>query len=193
MMELADAVIFNHSLGATEALTTELETAVREHSRLVYQVASAVLRNPQDAEDAVQETFLRVLKYQKQLPAVREIRGWLARIAWRVAVDRSKGRRQALEVSDESHPEPHDPNASAEQTAIQKDHLRRLHSLIAGLPTGLRDALILSTIEEMTSVEVARILGIPEAAVRGRVFRARQILKQKFSAQLEHSGPGGER
>ena len=199
-MELAGAVIFNQALGATEAAPKELEAVVRDHSRLVYKVAFAVLRNPQDAEDAAQETFLRVLKYQKQLPEVREIRGWLARIAWRVAVDRSKDRGNdrskdrsaALEVADDSHPELADPSASAEQMAIQKDHLRRLHRLIAGLPGGLRDALILSTIEEMSSEEVAKILGIPEAAVRGRVFRARQILKQKFSAQLERPRIGGE-
>ena len=188
-MELAGAVTFNRALGATETVSEELEGIVRDHSRLVYKIAFAVLRNSQDAEDATQETFLRVLKYQAHLPEVREIRGWLAHIAWRVAVDRSKdrskGRSHALEVADDLHPELEDLQASAEHVAIQKDHLRRLHCLIAGLPGGLRDALILSTIEEMSSAEVAKTLGIPETAVRGRVFRARQILKQKFAAQLE--------
>ena len=196
-MELAGAVIFNQAREAAEALSKELDAVVREHSRLVYKVAFAVLRNPQDAEDATQETFMRVLKFQAQVPEVREIRGWLARIAWRVAVGRSKNRSKGpshdLESADDLHPELVDLHASAEQMAIQKDHLRRLHGLIARLPGGLRKALILSTIEEMSSAEVAKTLGIPEAAVRGRVFRARQILKQKFSAQLERTRTGGKK
>ncbi|HYA62190.1 MAG TPA: sigma factor-like helix-turn-helix DNA-binding protein, partial [Candidatus Sulfotelmatobacter sp.] len=56
-----------------------------------------------------------------------------------------------------------------------------LEKLIAGLPEKLRQPLILSTIEEMSPREVAAILGINEAVVRSRVFRARQILKEKLT------------
>ncbi len=62
-----------------------LETLVREHSRLVYRIAYAVLRRHHDAEDATQETFLRVLRYSSKLDDVEDPKTWLARIAWRVA------------------------------------------------------------------------------------------------------------
>jgi RNA polymerase sigma-70 factor (ECF subfamily) len=57
-----------------------------------------------------------------------------------------------------------------------------LASLIAALPGPLRDALRLSTIEELSPSEVADVLGFSEASVRSRLFRARQILKEKLSA-----------
>src|SRR5271169_974216 len=71
------------------------ETAVREHTRLVYRIAYSVLRNPADAEDATQEIFLRVLRYGKRLAAIHDQKAWLARIAWRVAVQRRKGMAKA--------------------------------------------------------------------------------------------------
>jgi hypothetical protein len=69
-----------------------LEGLVRGHSRLVYRIAYAVLRSHHDAEDATQETFLRVLRHRSKLAAVEDPKTWLARIAWRAAVDRSKKR-----------------------------------------------------------------------------------------------------
>src|ERR1700740_1334776 len=65
-----------------------LEDLVRRHSRLVYRIAYAALRSHQDAEDATQETFLRVLHYSSKLVRVENPKAWLARIAWRVAIDR---------------------------------------------------------------------------------------------------------
>jgi RNA polymerase sigma-70 factor (ECF subfamily) len=67
-----------------------LESLVREHSRLVYRIAYAVLRSHHDAEDSTQETFLRVLRYSSKLDAVEDPKTWLTRIAWRVAVDRGR-------------------------------------------------------------------------------------------------------
>ena len=71
-----------------------LENLVRQHSRLVYRIAYAALRSHHDAEDATQETFLRVLRYSRKLATVEDPKTWLARIAWRVAVDRSQQRGQ---------------------------------------------------------------------------------------------------
>src|ERR1700758_3305280 len=75
-----------------------LEALVREHSRLVYRIAYAVLRGHHDAEDATQETFMRVLRYGSKLDAVEDPKTWLARIAWRVAVDRSRKRGWTREL-----------------------------------------------------------------------------------------------
>src|SRR5277367_4325888 len=79
-----------------------LETAVREHTRLVYRIAYSVLRNPADAEDATQEIFLRVLRYGKRLAAIHDQKAWLARIAWRVAVQRRKGMAKASAGTEEA-------------------------------------------------------------------------------------------
>jgi RNA polymerase sigma-70 factor (ECF subfamily) len=156
----------------------QLEFVVREHARLVYRIAYAALRNHHDAEDATQETFLRVLRYRQKLADVRELKTWLARIAWRVALGRrSKAREVGLDdvVSDVRSAE-----ATAEEIVQGIQLSRVLHDLIGALPEKLRDPLTLSTLEELTPAEIAEVLGTNEAAVRSRIFRARQILRQKL-------------
>ena len=164
-----------------------LEALVREHSRLVYRIAYAVLRRHHDAEDATQETFLRVVRYSSKLAEVEDPKTWLARIAWRVSVNRSKkyGRQREIALEDPEKPLPE--IASSDATA--DDEMRgaqlsaALDKLIAALPGKLREPLILSTIEDMSPREVAATLGINEAAVRSRVFRARQILREKLAGR----------
>jgi RNA polymerase sigma-70 factor (ECF subfamily) len=162
-----------------------LEDLVRQHSRLVYRIAYAALRSHHDAEDATQETFLRVLRYSHKLPRVDDPKTWLARIAWRVAVDRSKQRGRKREVPLEGPEKPVAEVLSADASADEAMHGSQLGALlerlIVALPDKLRDPLILSALEEMSPLEVAATLGINEAAVRSRVFRARQILKEKLA------------
>jgi RNA polymerase sigma-70 factor (ECF subfamily) len=164
-----------------------LDELVRQHSRLVYRVAYAVLRSHHDAEDATQETFVRVLRYGSKLVAVENPKTWLARIAWRVAVDRSKQRGRIREIAMDD-PEKHCPEFASPATpadeSMQGGQVAAvLECLIAALPEKLRQPLILSTIEEMSPREVAATLGINEAAVRSRVFRARQILREKLAGR----------
>jgi len=161
-----------------------LESLVREHSRLVYRIAYAALRSHHDAEDATQETFLRVLRYKSKLPPVDDPKTWLARIAWRVAVDRRKRTKRTPESSLD---DPENSGAEAVSRETRADEgicgwqmKTNLEKLIIALPPKLREPLILSTVEEMSPAEVAATLGINEAAVRSRVFRARQILKEKL-------------
>ncbi len=166
------------------ALDETLEALVREHSRLVYRIAYAVLRRHHDAEDATQETFLRVLRYSSKLAAVEDLKTWLARIAWRVAVERFRrhGRQREIPLGDPEQPvaEAAFPDAPADDSVQGVQMGAMLERLIAALPEKLRQPLILSTIEEMSPREVAATLGINEAAVRSRVFRARKILKEKL-------------
>jgi RNA polymerase sigma-70 factor, ECF subfamily len=171
-----------------ESRNDSLEGLVREHSRLVYRIAYAVLRRHHDAEDATQETFLRVLRYSSKLASVEDPKTWLARIAWRVAVDRSRQRGRAREIPLEDPEKPiaevASSDALADETMQGKQVSIALEKMIAVLPEKLRDPLILSTIEEMSPQEVAATLGINEAAVRSRVFRARQILKEKLAGRM---------
>jgi RNA polymerase sigma-70 factor, ECF subfamily len=165
-----------------------LEALVREHSRLVYRIAYSVLRCHQDAEDATQETFMRVLRYGSKLTQVEDSKTWLARIAWRVAVDRSqrRGRTRELALDDPEKPvaEVASIANSADETVQGVQMGTVLEKLIAAMPLKLREPLILSTIQEMSPREVAATLGINEAAVRSRVFRARQILKEKLARNM---------
>ncbi len=166
-----------------------LEGLVRQHSRLVYHIAYAALRSHHDAEDATQETFLRALRYSHKLSSVENQKAWLARIAWRVAVDRSqqRGRKREIPIEDPEKPTAELPSADA----LADDALHGLQvgelleRLIAALPEKVRQPLILSALEEMTPREVAATLEISEAAVRSRVFRARQILREKLAERIE--------
>ncbi len=187
-----DAILNGLTIGDREKTDTRVITVehlVLEHSRLVYRIAYAVLRSHHDAEDSTQETFMRVLRYRSKLSQVEDPKTWLARIAWRVAVDRSKRRGVQREIPLEDPEKPISEPASSGVGPEEALHGAQIESavtkLIAALPSKLRDPLILSTIEEMSPREVGATLGINEAAVRSRIFRARQILREKLS---QHSG-----
>ncbi len=181
-----EQVILSHALLSAEARDCEFEAVVHEHARHVYRVAWAILRNHHDAEDAAQETFLRFLRQRKHWAEIRNQHAWLARTAWRVALDR---RRQAAPVSLEEAAKAvatlRAAGASAEEIASHSQILAMVERLVASLPKELRDPLTLSAVEEMTSGEIAEILGIPEGSVRERVSRARGILSAKLAGLME--------
>jgi RNA polymerase sigma-70 factor (ECF subfamily) len=175
-----------------EVSTAELvEAAVREHARFVYQVAYAVLHHRQEAEDAVQETFIRVWKHARKLAGILNQRAWLARIAWRVACDRHRRRPEIFVAHDIDPPDPVAGGAGAEARLIRAQQAEMLERMVAMLPGDLRGVFMLSTVEEMTSVEIAEVLGIPESTVRGRLMRARQMLKEKIRAVMERNQQRG--
>lgn len=146
---------------------------VERQSRFVYRVAYSVLRNAQDAEDVVQETFLKLYR----LGVWEEIdneRAFLARAAWRLAVGRrKKGPAVMLDSLPELNPE--DAVLAADRNAL-------VHRMIDALPEELRQPLALSGLEEMNSREIAAVMGIPEGTVRTRLVRARQMLRQKLES-----------
>jgi RNA polymerase sigma-70 factor, ECF subfamily len=172
--------------GLRETQEDQLELAVREHARLVYRVAYSVLRNHHDAEDATQETFMRVLRYERRMSGIRDQRTWLARIAWRVAVERRKKMPEArLEDVGDTVSRLRSQTAGADEAMLDAEKLGSLQRLIATLPAKLRDPLILSTIDEMSPRDISQVLGTSEAAVRSRLFRARQILREKLTTLQE--------
>ena len=74
---------------------------------------------------------------------------------------------------------------SPEAAAVSSHGIARIHRLIDALPEELRQPLVLSTLEEMTSAQIGVVLGIPEGTVRTRIQRARLLLKQKLGPQRE--------
>jgi len=188
---VAGELILGEARAAARGEDEAVENLVKEHARFVYRIAYAVLRSHHDAEDAAQETFLRVLRYGRRLAAVENQKMWLARIAWHVAIDRSKSRRRTRELTIENSDRAFDDvpgtDASADEALERAQIGATVERLISGLPKKLREPLVLSTIREMSPREVGAVLGISEAAVRSRVFRARQILKEKLAAQVSGS------
>src|SRR6185295_20171268 len=98
-------------------------------------------------------------------------RAFLARVAWRIAVDRLPKAR--MEPTDSEFPS---SSANPEQSAISGDWTATVHRLMDTLPEKLRQPLALQTVEELSSVEIAGLMGIPEGTVRTRLMRARQTL-----------------
>jgi RNA polymerase sigma-70 factor (ECF subfamily) len=182
---VSEQVIVNQAVPMARTGEDELELAVREHARLVYRVAYSVLRNHHDAEDATQETFMRVLRYRRTLADVRDLRTWLARIALRVAVERR--RKVAGTVWGDlgaAVGQLRSPAITADQIALNTEMSTVLEKVIATLPAKLREPLMLSTLEEMSPHDIAEALGTNEAAVRSRLFRARRVLREKLIALL---------
>lgn len=153
---------------------------VERQSRFVFRVAYALLRNSHDAEDAVQETFLKLYR-AGAWDAIENERAFLARAAWRIAADRLRKTR-------------HEPlaehmalsgGASPEDSAAAADWNATVHRLVDALPPELRQPLALSTVEDMNSREIADAMGIPEGTVRTRIMRARRMLKEKLAGLME--------
>src|SRR5450759_1572654 len=162
-------------LEGTDEFAT-LEAVVREHGRFVFKVAYGVLRNSHDAEDVVQEVFLRV--HRSGTKDVADIPAWLARVAFRLAIDHLRKPR-GIDIADI---EMASAEPDAEHLAMHRQRVERVQKLIAALPEELRYPLVLSAMDELNSRQIAEVLGNPESSVRGRIFRARQMHKEKISA-----------
>ena len=158
------------------------EEMVARQARFMFQVAFGLLRNTQDAEDAVQEAFLKLYRGEAWLRMENE-KGFLARTVWRVALDRLP--KASERMSDVSEMQLKAVGGSPEEKAVDEDERAVLRRLIDGLPEELRQPLVLSSVEEMTSREVAEAMGIPEGTVRTRVMRARAELRRRYVAMKE--------
>ena len=151
-----------------------LAALVDEYAATLYRVAFSVLRNPADAEDAVQEAFVRVLRHRGTLDEVRDQRVWLIRIVWNIVLDRKRRARTRPETDDIAELARVLPASglSAEERAGAAQHHAQVLALVDSLPAKEREVLILSAFEELSSVEIAVVLGITESGVRSRLFRA---------------------
>lgn len=173
--------LFQFEIGEVSAVPDRacFAALVERQSRFAFQVAYSILRNSHDAEDAVQDAFLKIYR-AGGVERIQEERAYIARVAWRAAADRL-AKRRSIEL-----PEDLPSRASSpEKQAIDADRHAMVHRLIDALPEELRQPLALSTVDELTSREVGEVMGIPEATVRTRLFRAREILKQKLAQRKE--------
>jgi RNA polymerase sigma-70 factor (ECF subfamily) len=165
----------------TQTPTAELDlaTLVERHAALLFRVAHSILRNPAEAEDVVQDVFVRVLEHQHKLADVREMRVWLVRIAWNLALDRRRRIR----------PEPMDQafadalvaaTTPADQALGEAQQMAAVLTAMDQLPKKEREVLLLSAMEELSTTEIAGIVGRSESAVRALLFRARTRLRERL-------------
>ena len=182
-MEIPKSAVVDQA--RTHADEEALAALVSQYAATLYRVAFSVLRNPSDAEDAVQEAFLRVLRHRDSLAEVRDQRVWLIRIVWNIVLDRkrrAKTRPETDDVADLARVLPSD-GLSAEARAAAAQHHAHVLACVERLPAKEREVLMLSAFEELTGVEIATVLGITESSVRSRLFRARNLMADL----LQHS------
>ena len=158
----------------------DLAALVETYSALLFRVAHSVLRSPTEAEDVVQDAFVRVLEHKRDLPAVREMRVWLVRIAWNLALDRR--RRIRPEQMDEQFATALvSRSIPADQALAEARRVKAVMVEIERLPGKERHALLLSAVEELDTAEMAAVLGRSESAVRALLFRARTRLRERLT------------
>lgn len=175
-MKIADKAVCDEARQHAEEAA--LSALVSQYSGTLYRVAYSVLRNSADAEDAVQEAFMRVLRHRDTLSEVRDQRVWLIRIVWNIVLDRkrrSKTRPETDDVAELARVLPAG-GLSAEQRAAAAEHHAHVLACVEQLPAKEREVLMLSAFEELNSVEIASVVGITESSVRSRLFRARNLM-----------------
>lgn len=165
--------------GATP-VQVDLPALVEAHAGTLFRVAHSLLRNHAEAEDAVQDAFVRVLEHRGDLPGIRDLRPWLIRIVWNVALDRRKRRRPDQAEPELLHalPSAHTP---ADHALLQAQQSARVFAAIDRLPGAERGVLLLSALEELGTAEIARIMGKSESAIRSLQHRARTRLRERLT------------
>ena len=146
----------------------------------LHRLALALTGNRTRAEDLVQETFLRALRYFDSYQG-EEFRAWMAAIMRNI--HRSKTAPAAISTAAEWLAEMPDPAPSPEQTALAADRAQHLRRLVAALPEGLREVLLLREYGGLSYSQIASTLSIPTGTVMSRLSRARDDLRKAwFSA-----------
>jgi RNA polymerase sigma-70 factor (ECF subfamily) len=164
----------------------DVTALVETYSRLLFRVAHSVLRSQAEAEDVVQDVFVRVIERRQSLHAIHDMRVWLVRIAWNLALDR---RRRIRPVQmDESFSESLAANTvPADEKLSEAERMKVVLREMERLPKAERHVLLLSAVEELDTAEMAKVVGRSESAVRALLFRARTRLRERLEAR------GGER
>jgi RNA polymerase sigma-70 factor, ECF subfamily len=161
------------------AANREFEELLADGASLAFRMAMGVLRNRADAEEVAQEALLRAYRNFGRLRERTAFRGWLCRIAWRLALDRQRGSRRR-EKRELAVPE-WNPQRSVEQIAAASEFETHLARAMDELPEILRQTLLLAAIEGYSTREVSELLELPEGTVKSRLYSARKILAEKLS------------
>jgi RNA polymerase sigma-70 factor (ECF subfamily) len=168
-------------------------TLVSRYERPLYRSALAITRNPSDAEDVVQETFLRAYEHLAQFRGEAKFQTWLTQIALNTArMKLRKNHGPLWESLDQPRATeegvlPRDVREwreNPEQQLGREEIETLLHQALKGLPAGYREVVALRDIQLLSTQETAEILGLSVANVKTRLLRARLQLRERLAAHL---------
>src|SRR5579872_264427 len=169
-----------------------IRTIMQSNNRRLYRLARGILRNDSEAEDVVQETYVRAFTHLDQFRGESSLATWLSRIAINEALGRLRGERPGVELS--SLPEGaleaqiiQFPLAAAldpEKTMAQREIQHVVESAIDELPEPFRLVFITRVIEGMNVEETAEILGLKPETVKTRLHRARTMLRENVEKKI---------
>lgn len=167
-----------------------LTAIVEEYSPQIYNLAFRYMRNKEDAEDVLQESFLKMINKINAFQRKSSLYSWLYRITTNTALEklRKKHPEQFLLDVDKVDYESHGTGSLIELPHFDKkdimadDFQAELNSLLSELNAKLRIIFILRDIEGNSVKETAKILNLSESNVKVRLMRARMFLKEKLSA-----------
>ena len=169
--------------------TGMFEIVMRRHNQRIYRVARAILRNDGEAEDVMQDAYVRAYEHLDQFAGRAKFSTWLTRIAVHEALARQhRGNRyQELEPISEREGDPMDRFASLapdpEQQASNSEIRTLLEEAVEKLPDAYRTIFILRDVEDMSTTDTAEVLEITEDNVKVRLHRARALLRKSLYAR----------
>ena len=166
----------------------------RNNQRL-FRTAWSVVRNHSDAEEVVQEAYLKAFRSMAGYSGTSSLSTWLTRIVLNTAIDRKRaieGRRTALDNQDVALLEHYrmtysslnDSLSSPSSTLARAELSRYLKAAVSRLPDQYRTVFILRDVEDMSISETADAMDIPSATVKSRLFRARRLLRKDIEAEF---------
>ncbi len=180
--------------------TDTFQQIMRRHNRLLFRTCRSILKSDDEAQDALQEAYLRAWRSISSFRAEARLSTWLVRIVVNEALGRlrrSKGAgAQVLPLDTasvdlgcgEAQDEPWmqaDANEQPECLAMRGEIRRLIEARIDALPEVFRTVFVLRAVEDMSIEDVAAALAIPEATVRSRFFRARALLREALSREVD--------
>ena len=165
--------------------TALYEIIMRRYNQRLYRVARAILRNDTEAEDVIQDAYVRAYEHLRQYSGVSPFGAWLTRITVNEALARlrNQGRLQELEAmfnGNEAAPVLISHLESPEQQACTREMGKLLEEAILALPSSYRTVLIMRDLEEMTTADTATALELTEENVKVRLHRARAMLREEL-------------
>jgi RNA polymerase sigma-70 factor (ECF subfamily) len=185
---LSDFEVVNRVLSGDTALFALL---IRRYDQRVYRFARAIVRNEADAEEIVQETYLRAFQHLRQFEGRARFSTWLLRIALNQALARIRqnARFADLDGFDQLRADQTGSSDTPEQIVARSEIQEVVKQAIDRLPPTLRTVLMLRAIEGMNSAEAAELLEISEDNLNVRLHRAKTALRNELAGLAEEVGP----
>src|ERR1700678_514727 len=170
---------------------------IGKYERKIFRLAQHITQNREDAEDVLQETFLKAYEHLDQFQGNSKFYTWIVRIAVNQALMKLRRRKADRSVSLDETIDTGEDNIVREIAAWGEDPEERfsreelgeiLDSAVKGLETPYRSVFVLRDIEELSTEETANALGLSIPAVKSRLLRARLQLRENLTRQFKRKG-----